>query len=35
MNILEARRRMLGADVYKKTVQGNPVSVRCYGQAFL
>lgn len=28
MNILEARRRMLGADVYKKTVQGNPVSVR-------
>lgn len=28
MNILEARRRTLGADVYKKTVQGNPVSVR-------
>lgn len=28
MNILEARRRTLGANVYKKTVQGNPVSVR-------
>lgn len=28
MNILEARRRTLGAGVYKKTVQGNPVSVR-------
>ena len=28
MNVLEARRRTLGADVYKKTVQGNPVSVR-------
>lgn len=28
MNILEARRRTLGADVYKKTVQGNPVSVK-------
>lgn len=28
MNILEARRRTLGADVYKKTVQGNPVSAR-------
>lgn len=28
MNILEARRRTLGADVYKKTETGNPVSVR-------
>lgn len=28
MNILEARRRTLGADVYKKTVQGNPLIVR-------
>lgn len=28
MNILEARRRTLGADVYKKTATGNPVSVR-------
>lgn len=28
MNILEARRRLLGADVYKKTAEGNPISVR-------
>lgn len=28
MNILEARRRTLGTDVYKKTETGNPVSVR-------
>lgn len=28
MNILEARRRMLGGEVYKKTAEGNPVSVR-------
>lgn len=28
MNILEALRRTLGADVYKKTAEGNPVSVR-------
>lgn len=27
MNILEARRRTLGADVYKKTASGNPVNV--------
>lgn len=28
MNILEARRRVLGGEVYKKTAEGNPVSVR-------
>lgn len=28
MNILEARRRILGADVQKKTAEGNPISVR-------
>lgn len=28
MNILEARHRMLGGEVYKKTAYGNPVSVR-------
>ena len=28
MNILEARRRTLGGEVYKKTAEGNPVSVR-------
>lgn len=28
MNILEARRRTLAAEVYKKTAEGNPVSVR-------
>ena len=28
MNILEARRRTLDTDVYKKTVQGNPLIVR-------
>lgn len=28
MNILEARRRVLGGEVHKKTAEGNPVSVR-------
>lgn len=28
MNILEERRRVLGGEVYKKTAEGNPVSVR-------
>ena len=28
MNVLEARRRLLGADVKKKTAEGNPISVR-------
>lgn len=28
MNILEARRRVLGGEVYKKTAEGNPISVR-------
>lgn len=28
MNILEARRRVLGGEVYKKIAEGNPVSVR-------
>ena len=28
MNILDARRRLLGRNVYKKTVEGSPISVR-------
>lgn len=28
MNVLEVRRRLLGADVQKKTAEGNPISVR-------
>lgn len=28
MNVLEARRRILGADVQKKTAEGNPISAR-------
>lgn len=34
MNILEARRRLLGADVEKKTAEGNPVSVRSLARMY-
>ena len=34
MNILEARRRLLGADVYKKTAEGNPISVRSLARMY-
>ena len=34
MNVLEARRRLLGADVYKKTAEGNPISVRSLARMY-
>lgn len=34
MNVLEARRRLLGADVEKKTAEGNPISVRSLARMY-
>lgn len=34
MNVLEARRRILGADVHKKTAEGNPISVRSLARMY-
>lgn len=34
MNVLEARRRLLGADIYKKTAEGNPISVRSLARMY-
>lgn len=34
MNVLEARRRLLGADVQKKTAEGNPISVRSLARMY-
>lgn len=34
MNVLEARRRLLGVDVYKKTAEGNPISARSLARMY-